>query len=254
MCQSTQKYMSTLEGKRALVTGASRGIGAAIAKALAAEGASVAITYERSADKAGEVVREIEAAGGKAVAFAANSADPQAVRDSINKTVAELGGLDILVNNAGIARYGNVEDISLEDIDALLNVNVKGVILASQAAIPHLGEGGRIINIGSVLGERVLFGGVTVYSATKSALRSLTAGLSRELGPRGITANLVQPGSTDTDMNPANGEGAETQRSATSLGRYGTPEDIAAAVVFLAGPGGKQITGTTITVDGGAIA
>ncbi|HEY1120302.1 MAG TPA: SDR family NAD(P)-dependent oxidoreductase, partial [Haloferula sp.] len=146
--------MSTLKGKRALVTGASRGIGAAIAKALAAEGASVAITYERSADKAGEVVREIEAAGGKAVAFAANSADPKAVSDSIGRTVDELGGLDILVNNAGIARYGNVEDISLEDIDALLNVNVKGVILASQAAIPHLGEGGRIINIGSVLGER----------------------------------------------------------------------------------------------------
>ena len=246
--------MSTLKGKRALVTGASRGIGAAIAKALAAEGASVAITYERSADKAGEVVRQFEAAGGKAVAFAANSADPQAVSDSIGRTVEELGGLDILVNNAGIARYGNVENISLEDIDALLNVNVKGVILASQAAIRHLPAGGRIINIGSVLGERVLFGGVTVYSATKSALRSLTAGLSRELGPRGITANLVQPGSTDTDMNPANGDGAEAQRSATSLGRYGTPEDIAAAVVFLAGPGGKQITGTTITVDGGAIA
>ncbi|MEK7951283.1 SDR family NAD(P)-dependent oxidoreductase [Luteolibacter soli] len=246
--------MSTLKGKRALVTGASRGIGAAIAKALAAEGASVAITYEKSAEKAGEVVKEIEAAGGKAVAFAANSADPQAVRGSIDQTVAKLGGLDILVNNAGIARYGNVEDISLEDIDALLNVNVKGVILASQAAIPHLTEGGRIINIGSVLGERVLFGGVTVYSATKSALRSLTAGLSRELGARGITANLVQPGSTDTDMNRADGEGAAAQKSVTSLGRYGTPEDIAAAVVFLAGPGGKQITGTTITVDGGAIA
>lgn len=237
-----------------MVTGASRGIGAAIAKALAAEGASVAITYERSADKAGEVVKEIEAAGGKAVAFAANSADPQAVRSSIDQTVAALGGLDILVNNAGIARQGSFEEISLEDIDALLNVNVRGVILASQAAIPHLGAGGRIISIGSGLGERVPFSGVTVYSATKSALRSLTAGLSRELGPKDITVNLVQPGSTDTDMNPANGEGAEFQKSATSLGRYGTPEDIAAAVVFLAGPGGRQITGTTITVDGGAIA
>ncbi|RYD62082.1 MAG: SDR family oxidoreductase [Verrucomicrobiaceae bacterium] len=246
--------MSTLKGKRALVTGASRGIGAAIAKALAAEGASVAITYERSADKAGEVVRQIEAAGGKAVAFAANSADPQAVRDSIDKTVEELGGLDILVNNAGIARQGSFEEISLEDIDALLNVNVRGVILTSQAAIKHLTTGGRIINIGSGLGERVPFGGVTVYSATKSALRSLTAGLSRELGPRGITVNLVQPGSTDTDMNPADGAGAEAQKSAMSLGQYGTPEDIAAAVVFLAGAGGKQITGTTITVDGGAIA
>ncbi|MDB6076913.1 MAG: hypothetical protein JWO82_660 [Akkermansiaceae bacterium] len=246
--------MSTLKGKRALVTGASRGIGAAIAKALAAEGASVAITYERSAEKAGEVVREIEAAGGKAVAFAANSADPQAVRGSIERTVAELGGLDILVNNAGIARQGSVAEISLEDIDALLNVNVRGVILASQAAIAHLPAGGRIISIGSSLGERVPFGGVTVYSATKSALRSFNAGLSRELGPLGITVNIVQPGSTDTDMNPADGEGAAYQKGAMSLGEYGTPEDIAAAVVFLAGPGGKQITGTTITVDGGAIA
>jgi 3-oxoacyl-[acyl-carrier protein] reductase len=156
--------MSTLKGKRALVTGASRGIGAAIAKALAAEGASVAITYERSAEKAGEVVKEIEAAGGKAVAFAANSADPQAVRGSIEQTVKELGGLDILVNNAGIARQGSFAEISLEDIDALLNVNVRGVILASQAAIPHLPSGGRIISIGSGLGERVPFGGVTVYS------------------------------------------------------------------------------------------
>ena len=237
-----------------MVTGASRGIGAAIAKALAAEGASVAITYERSAEKAGEVVREIEAAGGKAVAFAANSADPQAVRSSIDRTVAELGGLDILVNNAGIARQGSVAEISLEDIDALLNVNVRGVILSSQAAIAHLTNGGRIINIGSSLGERVPFAGITVYSATKSALRSFTAGLSRELGPNGITVNLVQPGSTDTDMNPADGPGAEAQKSAMSLAEYGTPEDIAAAVVFLAGPGGKQITGTTITVDGGAIA
>jgi 3-oxoacyl-[acyl-carrier protein] reductase len=246
--------MNTLKGKRALVTGASRGIGAAIAKALAAEGASVAITYERSAEKAGEVVAQIEAAGGKAVAFPANSADPQAVRGSIEQTVAALGGLDILVNNAGIARQGSFEEISLEDIDALLNVNVRGVILASQAAIPHLTSGGRIINIGSGLGERVPFAGVTVYSATKSALRSLTAGLSRELGPRGVTVNLVQPGSTDTDMNPADGEGAAAQKSAMSLGQYGTPEDIAAAVVFLAGAGAKQITGTTITVDGGAIA
>lgn len=244
----------TLNGKRALVTGASRGIGAAIAKALAAAGASVAITYERSADKAGEVVRQIEAAGGKAVAFAANSADPLAAKGAVDQTVAALGGLDILVNNAGIARQGSVEEISLEDIDALLNVNVRGVILASQAAIPHLPKGGRIINIGSSLGERVPFGGVTVYSATKSALRSFSAGLSRELGPRGVTVNTVQPGSTDTDMNPADGDGAAAQKSMMSLADFGTPEDISAAVVFLAGPGGKQITGTTITVDGGAIA
>ena len=246
--------MTTLKKKRALVTGASRGIGAAIAKALAAEGASVAITYERSEEKALAVVREIETAGGKAVAFAANSADPQAVRESINRTVAELGGLDILVNNAAIASWSTVEEISLEDIDALLNVNVRGVILACQAAIPHLGKGGRIINIGSIAGERVLVPGVTVYAATKSALRSLTAGLSRDLGPRGVTVNLMQPGSTDTEMNPADGEHAAAQLGHISLGRFGKSEDIAAAVVFLAGPGAKQITGTTITVDGGAIA
>jgi NAD(P)-dependent dehydrogenase (short-subunit alcohol dehydrogenase family) len=244
--------MKTLEGKRALVTGASRGIGAAIAKALAAEGASVAITYEKSADKAEEVVKAIQAAGGKAVAFAANSAEPAAVKGSVEQTVAALGGLDILVNNAGIARDGSVVDMKLEDIDALLNVNIRAVVLASQAAIPHLGKGGRIINIGSCLGERVGFAGVTVYSMTKSAMTSFTRGLSRELGPQGITVNTVQPGPTNTDMNPADGPGAQAMRDLTSLGEYGTPEDIAAAVVFLAGPGGKQITGTAITVDGGA--
>jgi 3-oxoacyl-[acyl-carrier protein] reductase len=245
---------NTLKGKRALVTGASRGIGAAIAKALAAEGASVAIIYERSAEKAAAVVAEIEAGGGTAVAFAANSADPQAVRDAVEQTVAKLGGLDILVNNAGIVRYGNVADMSLEDIDALLSVNVRGVIVASQAAIPHLPRGGRIINIGSGLGERVVLGGVAVYAATKAALRAFTAGLSRELGPKGVTVNNVQPGSTDTDMNPVDGEGASAQKSLIPLGEFGTPEDIAAAVVFLAGPGAKQITGTDLTVDGGAIA
>ena len=244
--------MNSLTGKRALVTGGSRGIGAAIAKALAAEGASVAITYERSKDKALEVVGAIEAAGGKAVALAANSADPVAVLDSVRQTVAALGGLDILVNNAGIARHSLVEDITLEDIDALLNVNIRAVILASQAAVPHLGKGGRIINIGSCLGERVPWGGVTVYSMTKSAMTSFTRGLSRELGPRGITVNTVQPGPTDTDMNPSDGEASAGMRNSMSLGEYGTPEDIAAAVVFLAGPGGKQITGTAITVDGGA--
>jgi NAD(P)-dependent dehydrogenase (short-subunit alcohol dehydrogenase family) len=244
--------MNSLAGKKALVTGGSRGIGAAIAKALAAEGASVAITYERSRDKALEVVSAIEAGGGRAVALAADSADPAAVRRSVDQTVAELGGLDILVNNAGIARGGNVEDMELTDIDALLNVNIRAVVLASQAAIPHLGRGGRIINIGSCLGERVAFAGVTVYSMTKSAMTSFTRGLSRELGPRGITVNTVQPGATDTDMNPADGESAAAMKSAMSLGEYGTPEDIAAAVVFLAGPGGKQITGTAITVDGGA--
>ncbi|GJE72730.1 SDR family oxidoreductase [Methylorubrum podarium] len=244
--------MSELAGKRALVTGASRGIGAAIALALAERGADVAITYERSADRAAEVVRAIEARGRRGLAIQADSADAAAVKRSVDAVAAELGGLDILVNNAGIARGGSVAEMPLADIDALLAVNVRSVVLASQAAIPHLREGGRIISIGSCLGERVPFPGVTVYSMTKSALLSFTRGLAREVGPQGITVNLVQPGSTDTDMNPADGAQSDLQRSMTALGHYGKPEDIAAAVAFLASPAARQITGTTLTVDGGA--
>ena len=244
--------MSELAGKRALVTGASRGIGAAIALALAERGADVAITYERSAERAAEVVRAIEARGRRGLAIQADSADAAAVKRSVDAVAAELGGLDILVNNAGIARGGSVAEMPLADIDALLAVNVRSVVLASQAAIRHLGEGGRIISIGSCLGERVPFPGVTVYSMTKSALLSFTRGLAREVGPQGITVNLLQPGSTDTDMNPADGAQSDLQRSMTALGHYGKPEDIAAAVAFLASPAARQITGTTLTVDGGA--
>ncbi|GJE50238.1 Cyclic-di-GMP-binding biofilm dispersal mediator protein [Methylobacterium tardum] len=244
--------MSELAGKRALVTGASRGIGAAIALALADQGADVAITYERSADRAADIVRAIEAKGRRAIAIQADSADASAVKRSVDDAAERLGGLDILVNNAGIARGGPVAEMSLADIDAILDVNVRSVVLASQAAIPRLSEGGRIISIGSCLGERVPFPGVTVYSMSKSALLSFTRGLARELGPRGVTVNLVQPGSTDTDMNPADGEQSEMQRAMTALGHYGKPEDIAAAVAFLASPAARQITGTTITVDGGA--
>jgi 3-oxoacyl-[acyl-carrier protein] reductase len=244
--------MSELAGKRALVTGASRGIGAAIALALADRGADVAITYERSVERAAEIVRAIEAKGRRAIAVQADSADASAVKRSVDETAERLGGLDILVNNAGIARGGPVAEMSLADIDAILDVNVRSVVLASQAAIPHLTEGGRIISIGSCLGERVPFPGVTVYSMSKSALLSFTRGLARELGPRGITVNLVQPGSTDTDMNPADGAQSDMQRAMTALGHYGKPDDIAAAVAFLASPAARQITGTTITVDGGA--
>lgn len=244
--------MSELAGKRALVTGASRGIGAAIALALAERGADVAITYERSAERAAEIVRAIEAKGRCAIAIQADSADASAVKRSVDEAAERLGGLDILVNNAGIARGGPVAEMSLADIDAILDVNVRSVVLASQAAIPHLTDGGRIVSIGSCLGERVPFPGVTVYSMSKSALLSFTRGLARELGPRGITVNLVQPGSTDTDMNPADGAQADMQRAMTALGHYGKPDDIAAAVAFLASPAARQITGTTITVDGGA--
>jgi 3-oxoacyl-[acyl-carrier protein] reductase len=244
--------MTELTGKRALVTGASRGIGAAIALALAEKGADVAITYERSAERAAEVARAIEAKGRRGFAIQADSADAEAVKRSVDEAASSLGGLDILVNNAGIARGGPVAEASLADIDALLAVNIRSVVLASQAAIAHLPDGGRIISIGSNLAERVAFGGITIYSMTKSALLSFTRGLARELGPRGITVNLVHPGSTETDMNPADGETADGQRALSALGHFGRPEDVAAAVAFLAGPGARQITGTGLNVDGGA--
>ncbi|XBS70309.1 3-oxoacyl-ACP reductase family protein [Acerihabitans sp. KWT182] len=243
--------MNSLQNKRALVTGASRGLGKAMALSLAKAGASVAITYEKSADKARQVVKEIEAMGHKAVAIQADSASPEAARSAVSEAVSALGGLDILVNNAGIARGGILEDLSLEDIDAMINVNVRGVVLTTQAALPHLGHGGRIINIGSCLAERVPLTGISVYAMTKSALLALTRGLARDVGPRGITVNLVHPGPTDSDMNPADGEGADTQRQFIALGHYGTADDVAAAVTFLAGPAAQHITGTGINVDGG---
>jgi 3-oxoacyl-[acyl-carrier protein] reductase len=241
-----------LTGKRALITGASRGIGASIAKALAAEGADVAITYEKSADRAAEVVSAIKAKGRKAVAIQADSANVAAVQASIEKTVAELGGLDILVNNAGILRVGELKDISLEDIDALLNVNVRAQIIASKAALAHLSTGGRIITLGSYFADRVPASVLSVYAATKSALVAFTKGLARELGPKEITVNLVQPGSIDTDMNPAAGPYGDTLRQFMALGRYGKTDDIANAVAFLASPKAQYITGSTLTVDGGA--
>jgi 3-oxoacyl-[acyl-carrier protein] reductase len=244
----------TLSGKRALVTGASRGIGAAIAKALAAEGADVAITYENSAERAEEVVRAIKAQGRRAVAIRADSADVAAVQASVEKTVDELGGLDILVNNAGILRVAELKDISLEDIDAILDINVRAPIVASKAALAHLAKGGRIISIGSFFAERVPAPILSVYAASKSALVAFTRGLARELGPKEITVNLVQPGSIDTDMNPAKGPFADTLQQITALGRYGAVDDIANAVTFLASAKAQYITGSALTVDGGAIA
>ena len=245
--------MTELVGKRALVTGGSRGIGAAIAVALAEKGADVAITYERSADRAALVVEAIAAKGGKAIAIQADSADPAAIQRSVEAAVEKLGGLDILVNNAAIARYSPIADFPVDDIDAQLAVNIRGPILASKAAIPHLRAGGRIINIGSAGAERIVGSPGTVYFMTKSAIQSLTRGLAQELGPRDITVNTVQPGSTNTEMNPEDGEFADFQRSLIPLGRYGQPEDVAAAVAFLASPAARQITGTILTVDGGAL-
>lgn len=243
--------MSELVGKRALVTGASRGIGAAIALALAEKGADVAITYERSADRAAEVVRAIEGKGRRGLAIQADGANPAAVKRSVSEAAEALGGIDILVNNAGIVQYDLIANVSVAHIDALLNVNVRSPVLASQAAIPYLQAGGRIITIGSVVAERIVGEGGTVYAMTKSALHSFTRGLARELGPRNITVNLVQPGSTNTDMNPDSGEFADLQRASIPLGRYGDPQDVAVAVAFLASPAARQITGAILTVDGG---
>jgi len=242
-----------LNGKRALVTGGSRGIGAAIAIALADKGADVAITFERSAERAEEVKAAIEQKGRKAMAIQADSADPAAIQRSVNEAADALGGLDILVNNAAIARYNSIADFTVEDLDALLAVNVRGPVLATKAAIPHLQAGARIINIGSGGADRIVGATGTVYYMTKSALQSFTRGLAQELGPRDITVNLVQPGSTNTEMNPESGEFADFQRSLIPLGRFGQPEDVAAAVAFLATPAARQITGAILNVDGGAL-
>ncbi|MBB4920062.1 SDR family NAD(P)-dependent oxidoreductase [Streptosporangium saharense] len=243
-----------LNGKVALVTGGSRGIGAAIARRLAAEGAAVAITYARAADRAHEVVREIEAAGGRGLAVPAEATDATALAEAVERTVATLGGLDILVNNAGIAPYGPIEEVTLEEVDRTLAVHARASFLLAQAAVRHMGDGGRIIGIGSSLAERVTAPGWTLYSMSKSALIGFTKGLARDLGPRGITVNLVHPGSTDTEMNPADGPDAAQERSYTALGRYCDPEDIAATVAHLAGPGARNITGTSVTVDAGTTA
>ncbi len=245
--------VSELAGKVVLVTGGSRGIGAAVARRLAAEGADVALTHSSASSKAKaqEVVAEIEALGRRALAIEADSADARAVEAAVERTAAELGRLDILVNNAGIGVFGPVEDISLEEVDRTLAVNVRAVFLGSRAALAHLPEGGRIISIGSNLADRVPFAGSVLYSMSKSALSGMTRALARELGPRGITVNLVQPGSTDTDMNPADGELADTQRSLSALGSYLAPAEIAATVAYLAGPAGRGVTGASFTVDSG---
>jgi 3-oxoacyl-[acyl-carrier protein] reductase len=244
--------MTELTGKRALVTGGSRGIGAAIALALAEKGADVAITYERAGDRAAAVVRSIKEKGRKALAIQADSADPEAIKRSVEEALGALGGLDILVNNAATGRAGTVADISLEDIQALLDVNVRAPLLFAKYAIPHLKDGGRIISIGSTLAEHVPFPGMTAYAMSKSALLAFTRGLSRELGPRNITANIILPGPIETEMNPANSPISDVIRSMLALGRYGQPEEIAAAVAFLASSAASYITGAIIPVDAGA--
>ncbi len=240
-----------LQGKRALVTGGSRGIGAAIVKRLASEGADVALTYSSSPGRAEEVVKAAQAFGVRAVAIQADSADAGAVAAAVEQTVKEFGGIDILVNNAGVALMAPLPDFKLEDFDKTFAINVRAVFVATQAAAKHMQEGGRIINIGSTNAERMPFQGGAVYAMSKSALQGLVQGLSRDLGPRGITINNVQPGPVDTDLNPATGPFAETLKGLMALPRYGTVEEIAAMVAYLAGPEAAYVTGANLMIDGG---
>jgi 3-oxoacyl-[acyl-carrier protein] reductase len=244
--------MYDLSGRVALVTGGSRGIGAAIAARLAREGADVALTYRENRVSAEKVVREIEGLGRRGLALQADSADPAAVGSAVDRAAAELGRLDVLVNNAGVFPYGPIEQVGLDELDRTIAIHVRAAFVAAQAASKHLGDGGRIISIGSNLAERAPHDGIALYSMTKSALTGLTRALARELGPRGITVNVVHPGSTDTDMNPADGPSAEDQRALTALGRFQTADDVAATVAHLAGPGGRTITGAALLVDAGA--
>ena len=240
-----------LEGKIALVTGASRGIGAAIAKRLAADGAHVAITYSKGSDAASAVVKEIERSGGKAIAIRADATDPAAVKAAIESTVMSLGRLDVLVNNAGTAIPKKFEEATLEELDILIDLNVRGTFLATHAALNQMNDGGRIIMIGSCVGERNMTPGLAAYAATKGAVKMFAQSLSREVGSRGITVNNIQPGPIDTDLNPAAGDWAAPQKANTALGRYGTVDDVAALVAFVAGPESSYITGANLTVDGG---
>jgi len=243
--------MSKLKDKMALVTGASRGIGAAIAKRLAAEGANVAITYAKDAKAAADVVTAIEGTGRKAFAVQADAADADAVRSAVEQTAKTFGRIDVLVNNAGALIPKPFEESTLEDIDRMFDINVRGVLVATQAALKHMPDGGRIISIGSCVGERMMTPGLTAYSATKGAVKMFTQGLSREVGRRGITVNNVQPGPIDTDMNPASGEWAAPQVANTALNRYGKVDEVAALVAFVASPEAAYITGANLTVDGG---
>jgi 3-oxoacyl-[acyl-carrier protein] reductase len=243
--------MSKLANKVALVTGGSRGIGAAIAKRLAADGASIAITYAKDANAASAVVKAIELGGGKAVAIQADAADAKAVTEAVEKTVATFGRLDVLVNNAGTAIPKTFEETTLEEMDRMFDINVRGTMAATQAALKHMMSGSRIIMIGSCVGERTLTPGLVSYSATKGAVKMFTQGLSREVGGRGITVNNIQPGPIDTDLNPAAGDWAIPQKAVTALNRYGNVDEVAALVSFVAGPESSYITGANLTVDGG---
>ncbi len=240
-----------LSKKVALVTGGSRGIGAAIAKRLAADGAAVAVTYTKGADAAEAVVGDIVKAGGQAIAIRADATDAAAVKVAVDTTVAKFGRLDILVNNAGTAIPKPFVEATHAELNQVIDLNLRGVFYATQEALKHIGDGGRIIMIGSAVGERATAPGLASYAATKGAVKMFAQGLAREVGGRGITVNNVQPGSTDTDLNPAAGDWAVPQIASTALKRYGHVDEIAAMVAFVAGPDASYVTGANLTVDGG---
>jgi len=243
--------MGQLNNKVAIVTGGSRSIGAAIAKRLAADGATVAITYNASPEKAQQVVMEIEAAGGRAIAIQADAGNPDAVRAGVAQVAQHFGKVDILVNNAGISVLGNAQDFAFEDFQRILAVNVTGVFVATQEALKHMGQGGRIVHIGSSMVQYAAFPTASAYTLTKGAVTGFTRGLVRDLGPRGITVNTVHPGPTDSDMNPADGAVADFVKPGIALGRYGQGSDIAATVAFLASDDAAFVTGAELMVDGG---
>lgn len=234
---------ASLAGKVAFVQGGSRGIGAAIVRRLAAEGASVAFTYVSSADKSRALAAELEGAGASILALHADSA--------VDEAAARFGRIDILVNNAAVLALGSVEELPLADFERTLAINVRSVFVATQAAVKHMGDGGRVISIGSTNAERMPFAGGATYAMSKSALVGLTKGLARDLGPRGITVNNVQPGPVDTDMNPDDGDFAEVLKGLMALPRYARSEEIASFVAYLAGPEAAYITGASLTIDGG---
>ncbi len=243
--------MANLTNKTALVTGGSRGIGAGIAKRLAADGANVATTYTKGVEAAALVVAEIERAGGKAIAIQADAVDAAAVAAAVDKTVAAFGRLDVLVNNAGTAIPKPFVEATLEELDRVIDISVRGTFVTTLAALRHIEDGGRIIMIGSCLGERNMTPGLAAYAATKGAIKMFAQGLAREVGSRGITVNNIQPGPIDTELNPAAGDWATPQIANTALKRYGHVEDIAAMVAFVAGPEAGYLTGANLTVDGG---
>jgi 3-oxoacyl-[acyl-carrier protein] reductase len=243
-----------LAGKVALVTGGSRSIGAAIAKRLAADGASVAITYSASPEKAKGVVAAIEAAGGRALSIAADAGEPDAVRAAVAQTIEAFGPIDILVNNAGIALGGPIEEIAFADYQRMIAVNVTGVFVATQEAVRKMKPGGRVIQIGSSMARYAAFPTASLYTLTKGAIAGFNRSLARDLGPRGITVNIVHPGPTDTDMNPDGGPISKIVGPGIAIGRYGKAEEIASAVAYLAGPEAGFITGAELIADGGLTA